>query len=70
MRAFITGFEERVEGPGVMEVKLEIKRRDLVPPHSGHCAGSSAVAIERIMSNRSSQSEHLYSYRAIGVTSR
>jgi hypothetical protein len=55
------GFEERAEAPGVMEVKLEIKRRDSVPPHSGHCAGSSAAVIERITSNCSSQSEHLYS---------
>jgi hypothetical protein len=61
MRAFIAGFEERVEGPGVMEAKLEIKRRDSAPPQSGHSAGSSAALIERINSNCSSQSEHLYS---------
>jgi hypothetical protein len=61
MRASIIGFEERVEAPGVIEVKLEIKRRDSVPPHSGHSAGSSAAVIERITSNRSSHSEHLYS---------
>jgi len=52
---------ERVEVPGVTEAKLEIKRRDSVPPHSGHLAGSSAALIERINSNRSSQSKHLYS---------
>jgi hypothetical protein len=61
MRAFIMGFEERVEAPGVMEAKLEIKRRDSNPPQSGHSAASSAAFIERINSNCSSQSEHLYS---------
>jgi hypothetical protein len=52
---------ERAEAPGVIEAKLEIIRRDSAPPHSGHSAGSSAALIERINSNRSSQSEHLYS---------
>jgi hypothetical protein len=61
MRAFIMGLVERAESPGVIEEKLEIIRRDSVPPHSGHSAGSSAVPIERINSNCSSQPEHLYS---------
>lgn len=52
---------ETAEAPGVTEAKLEIKRRACVPPHSGHSTGSSAALIERINSNRSSHSEHLYS---------
>jgi hypothetical protein len=61
MRASITGLVERAEAPGVTEAKFEIRRRDSVPPHSGHSVGSSDALIERINSNRSSQSEHLYS---------
>jgi hypothetical protein len=57
----MTGLVASAEAPGVMEAKLEIKRRDSVPPHSGHSALSSAALIGRINSNRSSQSEHLYS---------
>jgi hypothetical protein len=61
MRASIMGLVPRAESPGVTEAKLEIKRRESVPPQSGHGAGSSAALIERMRSKRSSQSAHLYS---------
>lgn len=55
------GFVFKAEAPGVMEEKLEIKRRDSAMPHSGHAAGSSAALIGRMRSNCSAQLEHLYS---------
>jgi hypothetical protein len=61
MREFIIGLPESAESPGVTEAKLETSRRDSEAPQEGQSAGSSADSIERMRSNISAQSPHLYS---------